>query len=142
MSSRSQTRASSQFAEVVTACSLCVCRAVPTSQTPSSTPWDRTAPASGNTHTHKHPHAETTVDLYKVQYLSYLCKNSESDAAIAQLSPCRPFRILEVARCSQLTDVGFTTLARVSVEFVSWLHAHTHSNQSLRSQIEIFFTLR
>ena len=27
-----------------------------------------------------------------------------------------PGRILEVARCSQLTDVGFTTLARVSME--------------------------
>lgn len=26
-------------------------------------------------------------------------------------------RILEVARCSQLTDVGFTTLARVSIFF-------------------------
>lgn len=53
LSSRSQMRASSQFAGVVTACSLCVCRAVPISQTPSCTPWDRTALASGEfTHLH------------------------------------------------------------------------------------------
>lgn len=30
-----------------------------------------------------------------------------------------------MARCSQLTDVGFTTLARVSVASASWLHAIT-----------------
>lgn len=52
-SSRSQTRASSQFAGVVTACSLCVCRAVPISQTPFCTPWVRTALVSGEfTHLH------------------------------------------------------------------------------------------
>lgn len=37
------------------------------------------------------------------------------------------FRILEVARCSQLTDVGFTTLARVSVASASWLHVNTYT---------------
>lgn len=58
-SSRSQTRASSQFAGVVTACSLCVCRAVPISQTPFCTPWDRTALVSGEfTHLHTHPRSE------------------------------------------------------------------------------------
>lgn len=34
-------------------------------------------------------------------------------------SLCSFNRILEVARCSQLTDVGFTTLARVSVSLGS-----------------------
>lgn len=60
LSSRSRTRDSSRFAEVVTACSLCVCRAVPISQTPSCTPWDRTALASGEfTHLHTHTHVLT-----------------------------------------------------------------------------------
>lgn len=59
VSSRSQMRVSSQFAGVVTACSLCVCRAVPISQTPSCTLWDRTAPASGEfTRLHLHPQSE------------------------------------------------------------------------------------
>lgn len=47
VNSRSQMRDSSSFAGVVTVCSLCVCRAVPTSQMPSCTPWDRTALDSG-----------------------------------------------------------------------------------------------
>lgn len=47
MSSRSQMRDLSQFAGVATACSLCVCQAVPISQTPSCMHWDRTALASG-----------------------------------------------------------------------------------------------
>lgn len=36
-------------------------------------------------------------------------------------SRCSLNRILEVARCSQLTDVGFTTLARVSISLGSTL---------------------
>lgn len=47
VNSRSQMRDSSPFAGVVTICSLCVCRAVPTSQTPSCTPWDRIVLDSG-----------------------------------------------------------------------------------------------
>lgn len=38
---------------------------------------------------------------------------------------CSSFRILEVARCSQLTDVGFTTLARVSVLFILCFQTET-----------------
>lgn len=49
MSSRSQTRDSSQSAEAATACSRCVCQVVPTSRTPSCTHWDRTALVSGET---------------------------------------------------------------------------------------------
>lgn len=47
VNSRSQMRDSSPFVGGVTVCSLCVCRAVPTSQTPSCTPWDRTVLDSG-----------------------------------------------------------------------------------------------
>lgn len=100
MSSRSQMMASSLFVEVATACSLCVCQVVPTLQTPSCTPWDRTACISG---TSTFPALLETDQLNTHISLSNYC-------LISVHSP----RILEVARCSQLTDAGFTPLARVS----------------------------
>lgn len=48
------------------------------------------------------------------------------------------FRILEVARCSQLTDVGFTTLARVSVSVTFWFRAETKK----QLKVEIFLCLQ
>lgn len=102
VNSRSQMRDSSPFAGVVTACSLCACRAVPTSQMPSCTPWDRTVLDSGK--------------------LMNIFSHNVSVKWLHGQKQClySAFRILEVARCSQLTDVGFTTLARVSVSFTFW----------------------
>lgn len=107
VNSRSQMRDSSPFAGVVTACSLCVCRAVPTSQMPSCTPWDRIVLDSGK--------------------LMRICSQHLSVMWLPGSKKCLypAFRILEVARCSQLTDVGFTTLARVSVPFSFWFQAET-----------------
>lgn len=42
--------------------------------------------------------------------MNTVCRTKDMTFALFFLN-----RILEVARCSQLTDVGFTTLARVSI---------------------------
>lgn len=48
---------------------------------------------------------------------------------------CRSaFRILEVARCSQLTDVGFTTLARVSDSAASYSAHDTQKEPNKRER--------
>lgn len=106
VNSRSQMRDSSPFVGGVTVCSLCVCRAVPTSRTPSCTPWDRTVLASGR--------------FMNIFSLLLICKLTPQ---VKKQMSGSSFRILEVARCSQLTDVGFTTLARVSVSFILWFLA-------------------
>lgn len=66
------------------------------------------------------------VEARRCHKFSRNCRN----CAITVCFFCSSFRILEVARCSQLTDVGFTTLARVSV---AARYSQTETQQSWNS---------
>lgn len=55
---------------------------------------------------------------------------------------CRSaFRILEVARCSQLTDVGFTTLARVSDSAASYSLRYSAQKEPKKKEKKSLTTL-
>lgn len=61
----------------------------------------------------------------KIAFSDYCCFNKTGFRNLTFFSLCSFNRILEVARCSQLTDVGFTTLARVRVSQGSAVGFHS-----------------